>query len=635
MLTEKLKDAPLNENLKKDFAPFPGYQERNKWAGLPEEIKSYYSEKGKQLKDKKWESLPASFYMDLQRTGDRSNYERLFFSRRGDLFSLLMAELIEGQQEYIDDIINGVWLICEETTWVTPAHNWKGHKPGDRASAEDTRQVGVIPASRWTGHKLVDIEEPIFIDLTSAETASLLSWVHFFLGDILYEAEPVICKRIISEIEKKIINPFIEADSFKWMGLTHDKPVDNWNPWINSNILASLLLLPLGRELKLIGVEKAMKCIDRYIDPFPDDGGCDEGPGYFGVAGGCLFDFLEILHIAAGGKYDVYGNEKIKNIASYIYKVYIAKNYSINYADAHRKQSPNAYQLYRIGKTIKDENLCAYASYLLESGISSRLAGGSLLYRYFTDIFMPQPEKMEYTVTKVSWFRNIQLIAARDAEGDTGGLFFSAKGGHNFERHNHNDVGNFIVYCDGEPVIIDVGVGTYTRQTFGPERYSIWTMQSCYHNTPEINGFSQPAGREFKAADVMYASTESETKLSMDISRAYPDEAGATKFIRAFTFLHDKYLEVKDSYELNNQSKPLILNFMCVNKPVIDRGTIHLGGSVYACYDDDALEASVEEIFLDDAALASSWEKDAIYRLRLITKAIPNVGEITIRFKTC
>ena len=39
------------------------------------------------------------------------------------------------------------------------------------------------------------------------------------------------------------------------------------------------------------------------------------------------------------------------------------------------------------------------------------------------------------------------------------------------------------------PVIIDAGVGTYTRQTFSSERYTIWTMQSNYHNLPMINGF--------------------------------------------------------------------------------------------------------------------------------------------------
>jgi hypothetical protein len=37
---------------------------------------------------------------------------------------------------------------------------------------------------------------------------------------------------------------------------------------------------------------------------------------------------------------------------------------------------------------------------------------------------------------------------------------------------------------DGQPMLIDVGVGVYRRQTFGMERFEIWTMQSSWHNAP-------------------------------------------------------------------------------------------------------------------------------------------------------
>ena len=52
----------------------------------------------------------------------------------------------------------------------------------------------------------------------------------------------------------------------------------------------------------------------------------------------------------------------------------------------------------------------------------------------------------------------------------------------------------FSLYIDETPVLIDAGVGTYTRQTFGDERYTIWTMQSLFHNLPEINGTQQAFG---------------------------------------------------------------------------------------------------------------------------------------------
>ena len=83
---------------------------------------------------------------------------------------------------------------------------------------------------------------------------------------------------------------------------------------------------------------------------------------------------------------------------------------------------------------------------------------------------------------------------ARTAAGTSRGLTLAIKGGHNGEHHNHNDVGSVVVAVDGVPVIVDAGRPTYTAQTFGPDRYAIWTMQSGWHNVPEIRGTAQGQG---------------------------------------------------------------------------------------------------------------------------------------------
>jgi hypothetical protein len=75
-------------------------------------------------------------------------------------------------------------------------------------------------------------------------------------------------------------------------------------------------------------------------------------------------------------------------------------------------------------------------------------------------------------------------MAAREKGGSIEGLYVAAKGGYNDESHNQNDAGHFIVYSDGQPPIIDVGVETYSTKTFSASRYDIWTMQSGYHNLP-------------------------------------------------------------------------------------------------------------------------------------------------------
>lgn len=50
---------------------------------------------------------------------------------------------------------------------------------------------------------------------------------------------------------------------------------------------------------------------------------------------------------------------------------------------------------------------------------------------------------------------------------------FAIKGGNNGEPHNHNDVGSFLYSIGKEEIISDLGAGEYTKDYFGPERYSI------------------------------------------------------------------------------------------------------------------------------------------------------------------
>ena len=61
--------------------------------------------------------------MDFARTGNRRRYEGPYFERRSALGRLVLAECVEGSGRFLDDIINGVWAICEESTWVISGHN--------------------------------------------------------------------------------------------------------------------------------------------------------------------------------------------------------------------------------------------------------------------------------------------------------------------------------------------------------------------------------------------------------------------------------------------------------------------------------------------------------------------------------
>ena len=68
-----------------------------------------------------------------------------------------------------------------------------------------------------------------------------------------------------------------------------------------------------------------------------------------------------------------------------------------------------------------------------------------------------------------------------------------------------------------------MGVESYTKKTFSPQRYEIWTMQSQYHNLPTFGGIMEQDGEKFQANCVKYEIGDEKSWISMDLAGAYPE----------------------------------------------------------------------------------------------------------------
>ncbi len=421
------------------WTPFPVYRDRAAWDALPGDERQARILAAERTLGKAWEAIPATLLLEYKRNGNRSRFEAVSFGRRKRLRDLAVAECLEGKGRFLDDVLNGVWLVCEESWWGVPAH------------------LGMQKA----GTGLPDVEEPV-VELFAAETGSLLAWVNWLLGDELGKVSPRVPRRIGVEIERRILAPCRERNDFWWMGLdpAHPRDVNNWNPWINSNWLTCALLLE-PPERRAGAVHKILLSLDQFLDSYPDDGGCDEGPGYWNRAGASLFDCLDLLHSASGGKIDFFANPLVREIGRYIYRVHVAGDYYINFADAPAKVDLAASTTYAYGQRIGDTKLRAQGAFALarQDRSDNEESMGRDLRTLFLSAEMHASGKRPPLVRE-AWLPGIQVLSARRHEGSTDGLYLAAQGGHNGESHNHNDVGNFIVFHDGQPVLIDVGVET-------------------------------------------------------------------------------------------------------------------------------------------------------------------------------
>lgn len=619
-----LSDNYVNENLsevllsREDYKPFPTIEERNKWDKLPHSLKKFWVNKGESKLNYSWPTITATQYMDYSRTGNRVRYDTVSWNRRKDLASLVIAECIENQGRFMDDIVNGIWCICEETFWGIPGN-------GYMMKRQDT---------------LPDISDQI-IELFSAETAALLAWTYYLMKNKLDAISIMVCERIHLEVKRRILEPYLNRTDFWWMGFNQEEMLNNWNPWCNSNCLSAFLLLEDDPEHRVRAVVKIMCSLDNYIQRLHSDGGCEEGPKYWIYAGGRLFDCLELLYGASGGKINIYQDPLIQRIGSYLYKAFIDDSFYANFADSSAKVHIPAELAYRFGRRIGDARLSELGAMVLRKKKEKATEEEFPTMLHLLPALFNYTEIENYTgespYIRDAWLDGIEVMVGREQEGSFKGLYLAAKGGHNSESHNHNDIGNFIVYSDGTPMIIDPGVLTYTSKSFFSERYTIWAMQSAYHNLPIVNEVQQKDGRKYKAADVSYHQEDTRVSLLMNIAGAYPDSAGIKSWMRSLSLIRDSHpcIEIKDNFQLQRATDDITLILMTPHLPQIEEtGSIVLqdkdSNKVIIHYDREMLIVSVEEIALDDEVMIDVWGSQ-LYRIKLKTITAIDQGEYIIK----
>ena len=389
-------------------------------------------------------------------------------------------------------------------------------------------------------------------------------------------------------------------------------------------------------------------CMKKFIDSYPDDGGCDEGTGYWDRAAASYFECLYLLDLIKSDEMANvtmlnYKRDKVARMGAYIYNMYIGNDYVVTFADAHSNKSVVQLNvLFPFAEFIGDKKMAGFAAFIAKksdfwnnpsnlyanSGNFPTLGRELMLMQYIDKL---QTTKAAEPKSQ-SFYPNLNVATLRSK----GGLFVAFKGGNNGESHNHNDLGSFEVFADGQPLLIDCGVGEYTSKTFSNERYDIWTMQSQYHNCPQVNGVNQKDGKKYVADMIMMGRhAHSKEKVSnnylVNLTKAYPEEAMIEDYMRDVE-LKGEEVRITDVYTLKKFIEPTKLYFMTTVKPELKKGKVVLGSHSLS-YPEKILTADVEDCssLLDDH-LKGMWG-DSLYRIVLTTKKKEKKREIELIIK--
>jgi len=610
--TKKLQDIYTKDYLAKslpdDFSwvPFPDYTDRAGWETLLGEDKEIKIKAAEALLKYQWKVVKATDYLEFSRSGNRVIMQDIHNANIQALEALMWGELADGKGRFMDQIINGSFFLCEMTTWALSAHIY-GY-PLRMKVPENT---------------------PYNLDLWTGRVGGMLSWCNYFFRKEMNKVSPAISKRIENEITTRITDAYLNNDKFWWMGLDDtNNVVNNWNPWINGNVLQCFLLIESNKQKRIDGIYKSIRSLDVFVKGYPEDGAIDEGPGYWNRAAGAMFEYLELLNMATKNTANEWVTPKTKRMINYLLDAYIGNEWVVNYNDAGAKLSAQPYLMYRYSKAIGDQNLMNFAANVNRTTTARPDNIGDFMREMLDYKTKPEIDKSsdKYSKNKIAWYPDAQHAFLNE-----GRLSLAIKASHNGESHNHNDVGHFILSVANEPVIIDLGQAVYSGSAAGKHNERI-NIRSKYHNVPMINGFEQATGKDAKAQNVQF--DEKKQLFQANLAKAYPAEAAVTSWIRKVQ-LTKKEMTLTDEYQLTEYKNLSSINLMTrAEVKITEKNDVFLqynGSTLRVIFDKNQLEPTIETVKLTDRYLSRSWG-EVVTLLSFKIKSQEKSGIVTIKF---
>lgn len=577
----------------------PTVEDRAFWASFGDDR---YIKLAEEAIDYDWPVVRATDYMEYKKSGDRKIMEVPHFDRREHLVLFAIAELKENKGRFLPQLVNGLFAICEETSWCVSAHR------------PNKNEFLNIPR----------VDEP-FVELFAAETAEHLAVIYSVLYQPLNDYCPEILDRIEYELDRRIKKPYMMARrDWRYLGYMHTP--NNWNPWVLSNILTVYLLTENSERKLHRALTKMFSEIQFYYQGVPEDGGCDEGPNYWSRAGASLFEFVYQIKQATNGALNLFADEKMALIASYLKKAHLFADRFVNVADAHSSGfGEYAPLIFGFARETEQKELMRFSAAIYRERTSKKYPLSHTLRTLRRLIYMSQfLREMEGVEVSYPLHDALELLPKTElAVLRRDDWTLCAKGGFNDEAHNHNDVGSYMLYHKTTPVLIDVGINTYTRFTFTPAtRYTMipWT-RSITHNLPIVGGVEQNFGAEFKA-DRFDATEES---IEISFADAYPAEAGLSSLVRTL-ILEEDAVTVTDQFAFSNEKPVPVTEVLMSILPVRMEDGDAILGEHYRISANGAIRT--EWMAFEDAALENDWKTDGVTRI-LIENESPD--HVTVR----
>ena len=481
-----------------------------------------------------------SEYIIFNETGSRTEYEKSYFTRRRAMNASALLSLIYPEEEkYFVKLCDVIWAILDEYNWVLPAH-----------------------IRNFTDNVVA------FIDLFAAETGFALSEIEYLLGDRL---PPLIRSRITAEIDRRIIAAYTD-NKYGW-----EKTTNNWAAVCMGSVgITYIYKHPELFESIRPRMEETLRC---FLSGYPEDGMCLEGFGYWHYGFGFFTFLADMVLQFTDGQINYFDQPKIREIVKYPQRMYLDGGTTVSFSDSGMTGHWHLGIVHYLKNMFPDEVQIPPQEYRYTSDGCGRWGKHLRAFLWLDETLESAPVKQEFT----DYAAASEWLIKKTAK-----YSIAAKGGHNAEPHNHNDVGSFIVTKNGEQVLCDPGSGRYCKQYFGKERYTFFKACSRGHSVPIIGGQYQQKGREHRGF-----ATYADDVFTVEFSRAYEIES-LTALTRQFTFAEDG-LTVRDTFAFDGEALPITERFVSRLPVEITDAGVQTGGLTLKAAGADGVSITEEE----------------------------------------
>jgi heparinase II/III-like protein/uncharacterized protein DUF4962 len=434
---------------------------------------------------------------------------------QGRVLTYAMAFTLSGDRKYRDAAVRELrHAIDDWRIWVDTAHP----EPYDLMTGENSLTFGL--AYDWLYHDLTDTER----------------------------------QALREGVERRALKPYLDSLPLKRSFFT---AAHNWNPVCNGGAAVLALALAGESELSEPVLKIAVPAMDHYWNHLADDGGWDEGTGYWTYGHRYAFMAAEALRRAGRpGGAERFALPGARRTGYFPIVFNPGRTLTAGFGDSNgRVNDPLLYLLgreYGNADYIWFQDRARPPALDAENWPSEALA---LLWRPAGAPWVPDASyKPRLTPTYV--FPSIGWGFIVPSQPDPP-YFLSFKNGSLAANHTHLDLNHVSVGAGDTMLLVELGSRPYPADYFSAKRYEYYEITTRGHNTVLIGGKGQVLRKAGKLLEPIV--TESRYEVLTGIADgAY--EVETTRVRRHVAFLDNKAWVILDEI-VTPQPQPVELRF--------------------------------------------------------------------------